>query len=344
MQAHRLTLGEYPTPVTRAAALDGARGTLTIKNDGLTSKRYGGNKVRKLEYLLAEAERRGARRVVTVGALGSHHVLATTVFARARGLRVAAVLCPQPWTAHAEETLATGLALGLEVKTAPSMTAVPLVVPTLLCPGDFFVPAGGSSALGALGYVDAMRELDEQIRAGELAEPDVIVAALGSGGTVAGLLVGAARYRPGVRVLGVDVAVSRPVSAAMVAALALGAARRRGSTGGARALLGRLSLTGDELGRGYGWRTSDGDAATLVAERVGLRLDPTYTAKTFAKCLKLVGSPGFAPAGGQPSRDRPLRVLYWHTLSATALAPLRGDAPATVPERLRRHFLAPRRG
>ena len=119
-----LVLGRYPTPVYRAEGLDLEHGELWVKDDGVTSELYGGNKVRKLELFLAEAVRRGSRRVVTVGAAGSHHVLATTVFSRQLGLKAAAVLCPQPWSEHAEQVLRAALGAGLEAHPVGSVASV----------------------------------------------------------------------------------------------------------------------------------------------------------------------------------------------------------------------------
>lgn len=340
-------IGHYPTPVFRADALCSDGAELWIKNDGVVNDVYGGNKVRKLELVLADALQRGARRIVTVGAFGSHHVLATTVFARQRGLGVAAVLCPQPWTEHAEATLRAGLGLGLEVVTAGLMARVPLHVPRLLRRGDYFVPPGGSSVLGTLGYLRAVRELVGQIRAGELPEPDVIVAPLGSGGTVAGLLAGVRREGLHSQVIGVQVAVGRMVSEAMALTLAWAALRREGMAGSGLGLARRLELDDSHRGRGYGWPTPAGERASQLASRAGLQLDPTYTAKTFAKSLELVGSPGPARDGGRaPGRKarkpgQPFRVLYWHTLSAAPLEPLlsRGPASGELPATLRDLFL-----
>lgn len=340
-------IGRYPTPVFRAEALSSDTAELWVKNDGVVNDVYGGNKVRKLELVLADALARDARRIVTVGAFGSHHVLATTVFARQRGLGVAAVLCPQPWTAHAEQTLRAGLALGLEVETAGSMARVPLHVPRLLGRGDYFVPAGGSSVLGTLGYVRAVHELVGQVREGELPEPDVIVAPLGSGGTVAGLLAGVEREGLPCRVVGVQVAVGRVVSAGMVLSLAWGALRREGVVAGPVGLARGLELDGSHRGRGYGWPTAAGERASELATRAGLQLDPTYTAKTFAKSLELVGHPDFPGprrrASGRTPRKpgEPFRVLYWHTLSAAPLEPLlsRGPASNELPATLRDLFL-----
>lgn len=340
-------IGRTPTPVFRAAELCSEHGELWVKNDGVTHERYGGNKIRKLEYLLAEARRRGARRILTTGAAGSHHVLATTLFARDRDLPVAAVLCPQAWTEHAEQTLRVGLAFGLQAHPTRAMATVPLALPRFVRRGDYVVPPGGSNVLGTLGYVRAAEELAQQVQSGELPEPDVMVVALGSGGTTAGLLAGVVRSGLGSRVLGVQVAASRPVSEALALGLATLAARRVRVAASLRALRQRLWLEGAELGRGYSWPTARSAAATEVARRAGLELDPTYTGKTFAKCLELVGFPGFAePArgrrgGASRTSKKPLRVLYWHTLSAAPLTPLleQGQAPRTLPAALRSLFV-----
>ena len=316
-----LTLGHYPTPVFRADALSTAGAELWVKNDGVSAEPYGGNKVRKLELVLADAARRGARRLVTTGAGGSHHVLATAIYARAVGLPVVAVLCPQPWTEHAEATLRASLGAGIEVRVVGSMATVPLGVAAVLRRGDYFIPAGGSSALGTLGYARAVGELARQIRDGALPEPEVIVVPLGSGGTVAGILAGVLRQGLTSRVVGVSVAVAAPLGRAVSLALARAATRLGGGGAGLLRLARTLEIDGRHLGAGYGHATAEGNAATRAAEAVGLRLDPTYTAKTFARALEEVRLPG------RPGRA----VLYWHTLSAAPLGPLLENAPPAVP-------------
>ena len=100
-----MRLGSYPTPVTRLAAAARAGGVdpgvaLWCKRDDLTSPVYGGNKVRKLEHLLDEARASGAKRIVTIGAIGSHHMLATALYGGRAGFVVEGVLAPQPWSPH----------------------------------------------------------------------------------------------------------------------------------------------------------------------------------------------------------------------------------------------------
>src|SRR5690606_25476577 len=109
----RLELATLPTPVTACAALSRAlRTQVMCKRDDQTSAIYGGNKVRKLEFLLGDARAKGCDALSTVGAFGSHHVLASTIHGRALGFEVHAVLLPQPWTSHVAENLRADLAAG----------------------------------------------------------------------------------------------------------------------------------------------------------------------------------------------------------------------------------------
>jgi 1-aminocyclopropane-1-carboxylate deaminase/D-cysteine desulfhydrase-like pyridoxal-dependent ACC family enzyme len=311
-----ISFGRYPTPVQRLSTLATDCADLWVKRDDLTSLEYGGNKVRKLERLLAHAVAGGARRVVTVGAAGSHHVLATTIFGRKVGLEVEAVLVPQPRTDHVVDVLRAGLARGLRPWPVRSWAAVPFAVAARMGPGTAFLPVGGSNLRGSMGYVDAARELAAQVRAGELPEPDVCVVALGSGGTAAGLVAGFLAEGLATRVVGVCVAA--PTWLVRTAAWRLVAAcvREVAAPGSRR----RESFSIDErfLGRGYGHPTSEGQSATRAAAGEGLVLDPTYTAKAFAAALWHVRA------------RRSPRVLYWHTLSSAPMAPLLEGAPAVL--------------
>ena len=319
---HPLRLGSYPTPIRRSAPPDVRGGELWIKDDGATASLYGGNKVRKLEYVLAAARARGARRIVTFGAGGSHHVLATTLYARTIGIETAAVLWPQPWSAHAEEILRAALGAGLQAFPVGSRAAAPLGLIRIRARGDYLVPPGGSSPTGALGYLTATRELAQQVRAREAPEPDVIVVPFGSGGTAAGILAGIVREGLKSRVIAVDVAIGSSVGVILVLALARAALRKDGATGRPSGLARRLTVERAYLGAGYGHATAAGTAATEHARALGLALDATYTAKTFAAALDVVRrSPGQA-------------VLYWHTLSSRPLEPLLADAPGALPPAL----------
>jgi 1-aminocyclopropane-1-carboxylate deaminase/D-cysteine desulfhydrase-like pyridoxal-dependent ACC family enzyme len=319
-------LGTYPTPCERFALAQTSGSELWIKRDDRSSAVYGGSKVRKLEPLLAIARARGAKRLVTLGAAGSHHVLATAIFGAQAGFDVAAVLVPQPRTDHAVEDLRAAIGAGLR-PIASSYAGVPLHLAGEIDLGTHFVPFGGSSPAGARAFVAATSELFAQVDRGELPEPDEIVVTLGSGGTTAGLLAGLALSGRKTRL--VAVAVSQPVLVVRGYALWLAQRlvreqRREGDVD----LAARLEVVETQLGRGYGHATEDGERATATGADGGLLLDPTYTAKTFAVSLQR--------AAALTTKT----ILYWHTLSSASLAPwlARGPREAELPRELRELF------
>ena len=312
---NRIVLGTWPTAVERLDELSSASTGLWVKHDDASNATYGGNKVRKLEYLLGEAQVRGARRILTIGAAGSHHVLATALHARRINLPVAAVLVPQPVTAEVVANLRAGLAAGLEPYVASSMPMVPAVLAKAYHRGDFLIPPGGSSVIGSLGYVEAAAEIAEVVRSGAMPDPDVIVAALGSGGTVAGLVVGAIRHGLRARIVGVHVVDPPVTSTANTVFLARMLGRRLGVDASTSDIWRRLQTDATLLGEGYGHSTAWGERATERAAVEGLKLDSTYTAKAFAHALALV--------------DKAIHrtVLYVHTLSSANMEPLLDGAP-----------------
>jgi len=308
-----MQLGAYPTPVDRIDDALGEGRPLWVKRDDLTSPRYGGNKVRKLERVLERARSRGVRRIVTVGAAGSHHALATALYARDLGIEVEAVLVPQLRTSHVAENLRVTAALSRVFPATSFAHAATIVVDRIACGADY-VPPGGSTRDSSAAYADAADELIEQIARGDLPAPRVVVVALGSGGTAAGLAAGFARAGTAVRVLGVLVSEPRAWVVRRARRLAEGCLRHLSPDTPVSSL--HLEIDDRYLGDGYGTPSAAGVAALARAARLGLTLDSTYTAKTFAAVLDL------------PEETSP--VLYWHTLSSAPLAPLLVDAPSEV--------------
>ena len=316
LRGSRIPLGSYPTPVLQIGE------HLWVKRDDLTSPLYGGNKVRKLELLLGAAHDAGKTRVLTVGAVGSHQVVATALYGARQGFTVDAILVPQPASPHAELNVRVALAQGLHVLACPAWSLAPAYVASRWGSDAYFIPLGGSNALGSLGFVDAAHELAAQVRAGVLPEPDVVVVALGSGGTAAGLAVGFEQAGLRTRVMGVAVAPPTPVLRHLARRLAQKTAALAGLpvSAGLRAAK-RIDVEGKWIGRGYGHPTEEGRAATETALGLGLMLDPTYTAKAFACALAV--SREWSDGRGE--------VLYWHTLSTAPLLPLLGDAQLELP-------------
>ncbi|MEO8602699.1 MAG: pyridoxal-phosphate dependent enzyme, partial [bacterium] len=259
-------------------------GPLWIKRDDVSSPLYGGNKPRKLEWLLGAAQARGRRAVITFGGIGTHHGLATALCARDAGLRTVLVLMPQPVTAHVRQCLLLHCASGAEMHLAGSVGGI-VARSLALCTRELLrgqamaiIPTGGTSPLGAVGYVNAAFELAEQVRAGALPEPAAIIVPLGSGGTVAGLALGCRLAGLQTRVVGVLVTDILPPSAARLARLGRATlARLRGVDPG----LPSVSLTAVDLsvetgflGAGYGAETEAGAAAArAIADGEGIALE-----------------------------------------------------------------------
>jgi 1-aminocyclopropane-1-carboxylate deaminase/D-cysteine desulfhydrase-like pyridoxal-dependent ACC family enzyme len=306
-----LHLGSYPTPLQFLEAFSTTRTSLWVKRDDQTNLIYGGNKVRKLEKLLFDAKCRGASRIVTVGAVGSHHVLATSIFAHSLGMKVEAVVVPQPTTPGVLENLRADLAQGAKLLPVSSLVHAALRVASRLGRGAYYIPAGGSNKLGALGFVEAAHELAAQVAAGLMPEPDLLVVPLGSGGTTAGLLAGLAETGMRTRVRAVTVAEPAWLIEWMTRSLA----RRCAPNVPATKILSRLELERGYLGAGYGHPTPASVAAIKAGSRAGIVLDHTYTAKAFAAARDRV-------AAGREST-----ILYWHTLSSAPMAPLLAEAP-----------------
>ncbi len=308
-----------------------------VKNDGLTHPVYGGNKVRKAERIVKLAANRQKQRILTFGTAGSHHVLTMGLFAREAGIRVAAVLMPQVATPHVEDTLRASIAAGVEVFPAHGPFGALLAALRAHNFGDVIVPPGASNVVGALACADAVAELVEDVRRGTLPEPDLIVVPVGSGGTCAGILAGVVHHGLKSRVVGVPV-LENPLTRFMLLGLARRTLRRLDASAPARALAEHLVWDWRFVGPGYGRSAPASERALALArDELGLELDSTYTAKTFACVLDLVRN---------ESPPSPRSILYWHTLSAAPLGPLLHDAPALadLPRRVTRLLLPSRDG
>jgi D-cysteine desulfhydrase len=259
---------------------------LWVKRDDITASAYGGNKVRKFEFLLPVAARRGGP-VVTAGGIGSHHVVAAAVYCRQLGLDVEAVLYPQDVTDDVRATQAHLRDLGVRVTLTPSRFLMPVALAgrlAALAPRrPYLLWPGGSTPLGALGYVSAGLELV----ADAVDEPDAVVVGLGSGGSAVGLALGlAVAGWHKARVVAVRAADPLVTGPPVMAALEAGTAALL-AMGGWRPTRSRMELNGDWFGGAYGRPTAAGTAAASRGESLGLRVEPTYTAKALAAAFAL---------------------------------------------------------
>lgn len=303
-------IGQFPTRIDACTvrAPDGSTRSIFVKREDLCHPVYGGNKIRKLEFLLAEAKRRDAKRLITVGAAGSHHALATTVHGRALGFDVTLVLFPQPLTPHVRDVLLMDHAFGAEIRWTSRMEIVPLAMLRARLSRDmgrsFVIAAGGSDAAGTLGWVGAGLELAEQIEAGEMPRPVAIYVAAGTLGTAAGLALGLAMAGFDIPVRAVRITSRLITNERTLANLVHGAAAllaRAGVAPPVERALAAVELCHGQIGRGYGWETDGSRFAMEAFGEAGLRLDGTYTAKAAAELL---------------ARAEEGPVLFVHTLSA----------------------------
>ena len=316
----RLPLGDGPTPVRALTQLPGAA-PVWVKEDGLYGP-HGGNKARKLEWLLAAARRRGKRWLLSGGALGTNHGLATALYGRESGFRTALVLVPQPTDDHVRAQLRRMRDAGAELHFAGGPARAFALAATLLLRRagprgrlPYLILPGGSVPLGCIGYVEAGLELARQAAEGEIPEPSHVVVALGSGGTAAGLLLGMKAAGLRSRLVCVLVNDITPTSARGVARLARRTQRLLARHGAdlpwVRISAADLELRDEWLGAGYGHRTDAAERATETFSAAGVALDPVYTAKAGAALLELNRRGEF---GAGP-------VLFWHTYSVPGELP-----------------------
>lgn len=323
----RYPLVEVITPVQQLG------NGIWIKRDDLTNPIYGGNKTRKLELILGRAVADGVDRIVTFGAIGTNHGVATTVFARRAGIATTVILFDQPVTPVVHRNLAVMVGQGAELwyrKTLARAVLSYYLESRLRHRGALRLFAGGSGLEGTLAFVSAFLELADQVRRGECPLPDRIVVPVGSSATLAGLAVGAAMSGASVVVEGVRVAPARlgpfgvctPESVRALIKLVLRFMADHG-----------ISVPEDvpfefnerEYGAGYGDSTPSSEVAKAVfASLTGLPMEGTYTAKAFSAALSRHGG------GGE-------RVLYWHTFNSADTGPLidEGGSGAGVPVGLR---------
>ena len=313
-------LGVVETPVERWS-IDGV--SLLAKRDDLSAPALGGNKVRALELLLAGVG--PGQRLLTVGSTGSTHALAVAEYGMRLGAVTEVITWPQEENAISR---ATSLRLGRRARVSAAGSPVEAYLRAAvrrLSPGIRWIPAGGSSALGALGHASAALELVEQLRRDGITLPDWIVVPLGSGGTAAGLLLGLAIAQVQTQVVGVRVVPRSVGNRWRVLRLARQAGRLLQKLAGAPVPAldaSRLVIEQDAYGGAYGRETPRGrNAAEALRVSGGPALDGTYSAKAFGHAL--------ARARGTPDNS----VLFWLTFDGRWLNVPDAPMPALHPTR-----------
>ena len=314
----RVRLGHLPTPIEPLPRLSAELGVeVWIKRDDCTGLSTGGNKTRKLEFLMAEAQAEGADMVMTQGAVQSNHARQTAAAAARLGMGCHVLLEDRAGYEEASYRDGGNVLLdrlhGASVERHPNGADMPGLMERAAererAAGRrvYVIPGGGSNPTGALGYVSCALEILAQCSAMGLAF-DRIVHATGSSGTQAGLVAGLSAMRAGLPVLGIGTRAPKERQEAMV----LDLARRTAERIGAEGAVGPEDVEADTsyVGEGYGIPTEGGLAAIRAfAEREGILLDPVYSAKGAAGLIDLARGGRFA---GE-------RVLFLHTGGSVGL-------------------------
>ena len=300
-------LGDYPTPL-RYIRLDNKRG-FWIKDEGRAHRSYGGNKVRKLEYLFGSARRSHRRRLVVWGDAGSHTVEAVSILGRESGFDVTAV------TYSGTNLAAEGHQRPSRVErhavvhqTRNILSAFVLARLKGMGPGRVYVPLGATTAYSTLGHLSAACEFVEQWQSIRSAWPKSIYVAMGSGGTVSGLATGFALLGIPIKINAVQTvnsSITNPLTlrkqvSAVLKLLELDA-------GLAKSILSDFVLIDRRyLGQGYGDVTPSSMNAIEKARNFGLELEPVHTGKVMAAVINSLIT------------EETSEIIYWHTHSRTS--------------------------
>ena len=315
------SIGHYPTPVRRLINLEKrlSLGPIWVKEDDKSSPRYGGNKVRKLEWEFGKALSQGATSLLAYGSMGSNFTLATCLFGRELGLPVRLIL----FKSFLSEQTRRNYTRNTSLSQSHVLTTSPLCVPYYVLKdklthsqnNTYILPPGGTSPLSTLGYINAILELHQQIERGELPTPDTIYLPVGTGGTLAGLLIGKAICGLSSKIVGVTVVegvltsgylIKRQINKALTFFNQI-----TGENLHPREVTTNLNLSRSFIGRGYAHPTPAGDAAIrLLEEEESLILDPTYTGKAMAALLSHLDT----------SRNSSNVHLFWNTYNSAPLS------------------------
>lgn len=307
-----MDLGTFPTPLKKFDRLSDRLGVkLWCKDDGKSGDIFGGNKVRKLEFLLADAIKRKAQTVVTVGGAGSNHALATAAYAQKVGLKALLLLVRQKITQSARRNLLLDLHFNACVEYFENYNERNArIVALLKSKQNYFIPVGGSDELGATGYVNAAFELKRQCDERGEYYPDYIYVPYGSYGTISGLLVGLKAAGMNSKLVGVctdsDNDPSKSLAAIFDSAYSLNDYLHRRDDNFPQLSFSENDFTVRLPGSGYAEVTQETrDAVATAKSTEDTQLDTTYSGKAFAAMLKDISE--------NVEGIRSKRVLYWKT-------------------------------
>lgn len=334
----KCAIADLPTPLDEyTVSSAGNTSSILVKRDDLTNKLYGGNKVRKLEYLLQRARDREAKRVATFGTVASNHALATALFATSVGLDSTCLL------SHQSKTHKAPIALNMHLHNATEIVRfggnraerVATMRKSLQNRRTWVIPMGGSCWLGVIGFVNAALELVQQLEESGRATPDRIYVANGTMGTVAGLAAGLALANIDTQIHAVRVTHAFIANSEAMQRLIHKTAymmRRLDNRIPENLAEGCNIVYRDEFfGAGYAKTTPATDQAIATArEQLGLALDTTYSGKAMAAALSDLAQ------GELYSRT----ALFWNTHNSRVLpvSAARPDDTAALPKEFLRYY------
>ena len=313
----RMPLLNLGTPIERCARLEQAiprSPKIFIKRDDFLGYIVGGNKVRKLEYVMADVRSRGATAVVTIGSIQSNHARITAFVARRCGLKCALILNGAP-PERATANYRIEKLLGVEIQHVETREDRPgrmaEVAAELRARGEivYEIPLGASDAVGSFGFVNAFEEMTLQEKEMGLAFDAVFIGS-SSGGTQAGLEVGKRLFgRSGLRIVGVSPDDPSVSIQGTISGIAAAMFRRLGSPAGPNG--SEIVVDDHFIGDGYGIPSKASlEAAELFSGTEGILLDPVYTGKSASAVLDYCRRGEFPPDAN---------VLFWHTGGLVAL-------------------------
>ena len=313
----RVNLGHFPTPIEHLKSISDYLGgpQIFIKRDDCTGLATGGNKTRKLEFILADALDKDADLIVTVGAIQSNHARQTAAACAKLGLKCLIILEQRlkdaPEIYMSSGNIFLNKVFGAEMILCPKDRDLENYADEIIkerkANGEipYFIPVGGSNQFGELGYIECMREIIEKQNNDSLTH---IVLATGSGGTQAGLIAGKMIFQSDIKIIGISIKDSKSYQEEKVYKLALNSLR---FVGYKTPLLEDIIVEDNYVGLGYAIPTEGmKDALGLMATKEGILLDPVYTGKAFDGLVELVKSNYFK------SSDR---VLFLHTGGSAAI-------------------------
>lgn len=316
-------LAKLPTPLSCARVrLGSLQRTIAIKHDNETGVSYGGNKVRKLEYVLQRANKRHASRLATFGTVASNHAIATALYATQQGFACTCFLSHQSRTPSAAKALRFHLQNDTEIihYGGNRHQRLRTLRQHLLGRDTWLIPLGGSSWLGSIGFVNAGLELAAQIEAGQIDAPKRVYVALGTMGTAAGLALGFALAGLDIETQGIRVTEKTFANRAGLERLMHKMSYLMNvldpDVPRDLAQRARVVIRNDFFGDGYARSNAKTEAAvTFAAEQCDIALETTYTGKTMAAVLHDLTA-GY---------DKP--VLFWNTYNSQPLSIDEQSAP-----------------